>query len=472
MNRTDQLRSLPSVDEVLRWDLIEPLTSRLGHDRLVRWIRAAIESQRKRILSGDAAESTCMTSEIMSAINALVDSDHGQSLQRVINATGIMLHTNLGRAPLAQRAIDRVNDATAFANVELDLASGKRSKRGKRVMELLAQLTGAEDAVVVNNCAAATMLVLQAVAGGREVIISRGQLVEIGGGFRLPNVFAAAGVELHEVGTTNRTYVRDYEAAINDSTGAILRVHHSNFRLTGFVTEPTIAELIAAKRSRPDDGAVLVPVIDDVGSGCIGDLSRFDLHEPNVIESVAAGADLTLFSGDKLFGGPQAGIVVGQKKWIDQLRANPLMRAMRVDKMTLAALEATAEIHLEGKAGEELPLMKMLCKESDTVADSCRQIVRQLGSFAGVEVDVVESESQVGGGSVPGVGIPSAAIKISGCKVDQLATTLRSGRPAVQARVADDSLWLDLRTVADDELQLLATRLADALARVAVDGSV
>ena len=465
MNKTDLLRSLPSVDDLLRLDQIAKLKSRCAHQQLVQWIRESVDGHRQKILAGETSASSTddIVASIVSKVEQRAESDGGQSLQRVINATGIMLHTNLGRAPLAQRAIDRVNEATAFTNVELDLATGKRSKRGKRAMGLLSRLTGADDAIVVNNCAAATMLVLQAVAGGQEVIISRGQLVEIGGGFRLPNVFKAAGVVLREVGTTNRTYLRDYEEATSEETGAIIRVHHSNFRLTGFVTEPSISEMMMIQR--PAD----IPIIDDVGSGCIGDLTQYGVTDPSVLESVAAGADLTLFSGDKLFGGPQCGIVIGKQAWIDKLRGNPLMRAMRVDKMTLAALEATTEIHLAGDAAEELPLMQMLTRSVDAIRAACEQIVSEIGTINGIQIQIVQSESRVGGGSVPGVEIRSAALRISGCRVNELAHELRSGETAIQARVSDDSLWLDLRTVPDADLDRLTVGLKRAI--VAVCGS-
>ena len=457
MDKTDLLRSLPSVDDVLRWDAIDLLKTRFAHQRLVTWIRQAVDAQRQMILSGAGSDPVrAITNDVLNQARA----DDGQSIQRVINATGIMLHTNLGRAPLAQRAIDRVAQATAFANVELDLHTGRRSKRGQRAMDLLAELTGAEAAIVVNNCAAATMLVLQAVAGGKEVIISRGQLVEIGGGFRLPGVFAAAGVVLREGGTTNRTYVRDYENAIGENTGALIRVHHSNFLISGFVTEPTIQELLTAYRPTG------MPVIDDVGSGCIGNLTQFGLHEPDVIASVQAGADVTLFSGDKLFGGPQAGIVVGKKIWIDKLRRHPLARAMRVDKMTLAALEATTEIHLAGNAEQEIPLMQMLCKTPEELQTTCQQVadaIRPNADAVAARVQVSESESQVGGGSVPGVGIPSFAVQIDQCNVDELSMRLRTGSQPVQGRVSSDSLWIDLRSVADEDVQTLTEQLANAI---------
>jgi L-seryl-tRNA(Ser) seleniumtransferase len=461
MSQSEKLRSLPSVDQILSSRAVAELAKSCPRQSLVNWIREVVDQQRQRILANESVECPSLD-ELAMDVMAIAKRNDAERLQHVINATGIMLHTNLGRSPLAQRAIDRVNQATRFTNVELDLASGKRSKRGQRVVDLLAQLTGAEDALVVNNCAAATMLVLQTMAAGREVVISRGQLVEIGGGFRLPNVFQAAGVRLREIGTTNRTHVRDYESAISEETAAIMRVHHSNFRQVGFVTEPTIAELIAC--DRPDD----LPVIDDVGSGAIGDLSKFNIREPDVIASVAAGADVTLFSGDKLFGGPQAGIVVGRKRCLQAMRTNPLMRAFRVDKLTLAALEATTEIHLSGTAEKELPLMQMLSKSESDIRCQCNDLLRRIQDDHGVDLNrqklsVIETESQVGGGSVPGIGIPSHAIRIETARADDLARQLRTGTPAVQARIADGAVLLDLRSVSEDELPLLSSRLGGLL---------
>ena len=459
MNRNELLRSLPSVDELMKLDDLSELRSSCAHSVFVDWIRNAIEHERARILSdtGGSSDTPHSVQRIVKEIRSSHSRDQSHRIQHVINATGILLHTNLGRAPLADRAIRRVQEATGFTNIELDLASGKRNKRGRRAMDLLARLTGAEDALVVNNCAAATMLVLRATALGKEVIISRGQLVEIGGGFRLPNVFEASGVKLREVGTTNRSYVRDYESVISEETGAILRVHHSNFRQTGFVTEPSIAELIACER--PSE----IPVIDDVGSGCVYDLGPFGIDEPNVLESVAAGADLVLFSGDKLFGGPQCGIIVGKQHWIDVLKTNPMMRALRVDKMTLSAVEATAEIHLEGGGAKELPLLWMLSREAEEVKAACENVVAQLPSKPNLKIDIVSSEAQVGGGSVPGCGIASYAIQIQGCDVNRLAESLRNGETSIQPRVVNDSVCLDLRTVADAELKSLTRSLCQAL---------
>lgn len=459
MNKTDLLRNVPSIDVVLRCEPLADLRQQYSHRLLSQWVRNAVDHYRQQILDGVSVDPDAAMQTVVQRVRHEQQADQGQAIQRVINATGIVLHTNLGRAPLARSAEERMREAARTTNVELDLASGRRSKRGSRVAGLLAQLVGSEDALVVNNCAAATMLVLQALAQGRQVIVSRGQLVEIGGGFRLPDVFQAAGVVLREVGTTNRTYLRDYEAAIDDETGAIIRVHRSNFLLTGFVTEPTIDELVTVDRPAS------VPVIDDLGSGCIEDLSDLGLHEPTVPASVSSGADLTLFSGDKLFGGPQAGIIVGRTQWIERLRKSPMMRAMRVDKLTLAALEATTEIHLAGNASRELPTLRMLSTGADAVRSSCEVLRERIADLCRVEI--VPCESQVGGGSVPGAVLASFGIKICVPQVDRLAHALRAGAPAVQARVIDESLLLDLRTVAEDEFESLVSRLRDSLGSIA-----
>ncbi len=462
MSSAERLRQLPSVDGILRSEELADLRATCAHSQLLGWVRSAVTECRTRIRLGAEPAIDDARRFILQRVIRLAVSDEGQVQRHVINATGILLHTNLGRAPLADRAITRMNDAVGYASVELNLESGRRSRRGERVSRLLATLTGADDALVVNNCAAATMLVLQGLAAGREVVISRGQLVEIGGGFRLPEVFLAAGVTLKEVGTTNRTYLHDYERAICENTGAVIRVHRSNFRQTGFVTEPSIQELVTMQR--PES----LPVIDDLGSGCLYNLRDFGIQEPTVGESIQAGADVALFSGDKLFGGPQAGIIVGRQAWIDRLRVSPLMRAMRVDKLTLAALEATTEIHLGGTAFAELPLLMMLTKDVATLQRDCDDVIRQLASHCGTDVSIqtVNCEAEIGGGSVPGVAIPGCAVRICGgasFDVDRLAKRLRSGTPAVVARICNDGLMLDLRTVADAERPMLVDKLRRSL---------
>jgi L-seryl-tRNA(Ser) seleniumtransferase len=457
VSMTEQLRDLPSVDAVLQHPKVAALRTQHSHALLTNWIRAAIADCRQRLLAGETIDSSSMLGRVLDHVATQGARDHGQSVRRVINATGILLHTNLGRSPLAAKASERMSQAAGYASVELNLETGRRSKRGGRVVALLAQLSGAEDALVVNNCAAATILVLQTLAAGREVIVSRGQLVEIGGGFRLPDVFRAAGVRLCEVGTTNRTYLRDYESAIGEQTAAIIRVHRSNFFQAGFVTEPSIDEMVSIPR--PND----LPVIDDLGSGCVDNLNAFGINEPTVLDSVKLGADLTLFSGDKLFGGPQAGIIVGRKAWIEPLRTSPMMRAMRVDKLTLAALEATAEIHLAGTAMSDIPILSMIATSADQVCQRCERMVAGVANDA--RVQIVACESQVGGGSVPGATIPSYAVKVTVDHIDSLAYLLRSGTPAVQGRIGDQSLLLDLRTVADHEVASVAQILSNALHR-------
>ncbi len=454
MTMVEQLRNLPSVDVVLQHEQVAALREQHGHAIVIQWIRAAIEHCRRQLLDGRAIDKDSILQTVVDHLLLASAVNHGQSIRSVINATGIILHTNLGRSPLAVKAIERMNHAAGYASVELNLDSGRRSKRGERACRLLAQLTGAEDALVVNNCAAATMLVLQAVAAGGEVIVSRGQLVEIGGGFRMPDVFRAAGASLCEVGTTNRTYLRDYESAIGERTAAIIRVHRSNFSQTGFVTEPSIEELASIER-RAD-----LPVIDDLGSGCVSDLTAYGIEEPTVQSSVRSGVEMSLFSGDKLFGGPQAGVIVGRTSWIERLRVSPMMRAMRPDKLTLSALEATTEIHLAGNAMKEIPILRRIAENAVQVRDRCDRLAQIIGDKEWVRV--TKCESQVGGGSVPGVTLASFGVKISLPHVDQLARLLRAGAPAIQGRVVDDCLVLDLRTVTDQEVEIVGQRLREA----------
>ncbi len=456
MSKAQWLRSLPAIDDLIRDPELADLRQHFPQPIVTDWIRAAVESCRQQLLT-DSVESPGEDRRawIVAEVRRRQSRESGTSMQEVINATGIVLHTNLGRAPLAQEAIDRVVAAAGYSNVELDLHTGKRNQRGERVSRLLQQLTGAEDAIVVNNCAAATLLVLQTVAAAREVVVARGQLVEIGGGFRLPDVFRSAGVVLREVGTTNRTYLRDYESALNEQTGAILRVHHSNFRISGFVTEPTIAEMVTIRRP------VELPVIDDLGSGWMGGRSGLQLDEPSILESVQAGADLTLFSGDKLFGGPQAGIVIGRRRWIEKLRRTPWMRALRVDKLTMAALEATAEIHLSGDASVKLPVLAMLGATPDEIRDRCVRVAGMIGSHT--QVEIVACQSQTGGGSVPDREMPSFGLRIEHPHPNLVAELLRSGQPAIQPRIHDDALLLDLRTVWDSQCSLLADRLCQVM---------
>ncbi|MEM8735094.1 MAG: L-seryl-tRNA(Sec) selenium transferase [Planctomycetota bacterium] len=460
------LRALPAVDKVLLEPSVELICETIPRARCVRWIRQSIDTLRERLVDGGTGLSSVSDpSGLLKAVVAEVESKAAaeklRSFRPVINGTGTLLHTNLGRAPLAKRAVQAMQQASGFTNVEMDLDAGDRSRRGQRLSELVCELTGAEDAVVVNNCAGATVLVLQAIAQGRDVIISRGQLVEIGGGFRLPNVFQAAGVQLCEVGTTNRTYVHDYEQATSDTTAAWIRVHRSNFVQKGFVAEPTITELVRAKR--PKD----IAVIDDIGSGWIGapNSSGIFADEPSVIPSVESGADLCLFSGDKLFGGPQAGIVVGRRCWIERLRKSPMMRAMRPDKVTLAGLEATVELHLEGKLGE-LPFFQMLECELGELQDAAEAVKNQLSDTPHLVVSVGACQSTIGGGSMPTVEIPSVCIEVSVPSSERFAHQLRVGSPSVVGRQVATGLRIDMRTVLADQRDQLANALKAAVAAI------
>lgn len=445
MTMTDELRRLPSVDEALRAAMRMNLAPEVVRLQLVEWIRTALNELRQRIMNGESFDEETILEAVIESTRELILLDAGRQLRPVINCTGIVLHTNLGRAPLAEVAIQRIQECAGYVNVEMNLQTGKRNARGERVVQLLRQLTGAEDVAVVNNCAAATMLALQTVAAGREVIVSRGQLVEIGGGYRLPEVFTASGALLKEVGTTNRTYIDDYEAAIGENTAAIIRVHRSNFSQCGFVTEPDLADIVSLGRTRG------IVVIDDLGSGSMHGMAAFGLHEPTVPASVAAGADLVLFSGDKLFGGPQSGILAGRQRWVAALHHNPLMRAMRVDKLILAALEATAEIHLSGNALSDLPLLQMLTRTREDVHKACESVRRELNFPNGIEVSVEPCLSEAGGGSMPGAKLESFGLRLAGMNAECFCRELRIGSPAVLGRIHEDAVLLDLRAVADHQ---------------------
>ena len=441
---SNPLRNLPAVNAVLEHTDVEHLFEDVSRTQVTGCVRAVLNRLRDQVRN-PSGDNPVITLE--SVVGQTVQAVHQLKLQRlnsIINATGIVLHTNLGRAVLSDSAIMRLLLAARATNVELDLQTGRRSRRGAHAEELLRELTGAPGALIVNNCAAATMLALQGVAAGKEVIISRGQLVEIGGGFRLPEVFEAAGVILREVGTANRTRVEDYERAITDNTGAILRVHRSNFRVSGFVAEPTAAELVTLARKHH------LPMIDDLGSGCLTSLAPLGLDEPDVAGSLQSQADLVLFSGDKLLGGPQAGILIGQTDWIERLRKHPMARAIRVCKLTLAALEATLEDHLAGDAFETIPVLSMLSMPAEDVKERCEHVVEQL-SEVGLDLSVVACESEVGGGSLADQKIASFAVRISGVQPDNFVRSLRTGEASILGRIEDGAVLLDLRSVRPDD---------------------
>jgi L-seryl-tRNA(Ser) seleniumtransferase len=463
-----ELRRLPAVERVLNQVEVVALAGEHGRSVVAGWVREVLREMRNGHPENLPADETEMTIEVVRRVAMAAARDAAQRMRRVINGTGIVLHTNLGRAPLPQSAIEAIVAAAGGTNLEVDLITGRRGRRGASVESLCRQVMGAEAALVVNNCAAATLLALQTLAAGRRVIISRGQLIEIGGSFRLPDVFRQAGVVLHEVGTTNRTRLSDYEEAIGPETAALLRVHPSNYRITGFCEAVSIAELAELGKARR------LPVIDDVGSGCLYDLARHGLpDEPVVGDSLRAGADLVLFSGDKLLGGPQCGIIVGRSEFVEKLRANPLSRALRVDKLTLAALEATLEIHRAGRAFEEVPVLRQLSLTADEVRARVETVIERLhtrstspGIFSAKAV-----ESAPGGGALAGQTLPSWAVALASSDPEQTARRLRLGTPAVVARIQEGSILIDLRTVFVEDEEALIVRLLDCLPQtpVAVD---
>ena len=438
----DEVRRLPSVDRLVAAAGDEPRVL------LVESARAALAEARANVLRGAPAPEF---EDLVELTRSRTARAMAPSLRPVLNATGVILQTNLGRAPLSARAVAAMADVAAgYSNLEYDVDAGERGSRHEHVRELIRQTTGAEDGLVVNNNAAALLMVLQVLARGREVIVSRGQAVEIGGGFRIPDVLVQSGARLVEVGTTNRTYARDYAAAAGPETAAILRVHSSNFQVVGFTAEPALAELVAVGRERG------VLVFDDLGSGCLVDTAQFGLaHEPTVQESLAAGTDLVMFSGDKLLGGPQCGIIAGRAPLVAELRRHPLARALRVDRMTIAALNATLAAYAAGTALQELPVWRMAGEPEATIRRRARRWARAGGG------KVVASISMVGGGSLPGQGVKTWC-----CSLDESASAvaerLRRHDPPVIARIEHGAVLLDPRTVAaaDDGLVEAAIRAA------------
>lgn len=440
-------RNLPSVNQLLENPQLKQMVESVNHSVVADGVRTFLDDLRSQV--SNAAEEIPIPSpnEIAEKIADWLKSEERPYLRPVINGTGIILHTGLGRAPLATPAIAAVNEiAAGYASVEVDLKTGERGQRVKAVERLLCELTGAEAALIVNNNAAATMIALSALAGGTEVIVSRGQLIEIGGSYRLPDVMECSGATLKEVGTTNKTHLYDYENAIGEQTGALLKVHPSNFEVVGFTKTVSTQELVklAAKHD--------IPVIDDVGSGALIDYAQFGLmNEPVVGQSIKDGADIVLFSGDKLIGGPQCGIVIGKKKYVDKILKNPLMRAMRVDKMTLAALAATLRLYRdEAKAKQEVPILRMLSMPTENLKLRATKLAQQISHLPLVGTcDVVEDQSMLGGGSLPTQKISTwcVAIEPASGSVNNFSNLLRQASPSVIGRVQKDRLFLDMRTV-------------------------
>jgi L-seryl-tRNA(Ser) seleniumtransferase len=462
MQIQEELRKLPSIDRLLQEETVAALVGRWGHELAVEACREVLDSARQAIRDGAPCPRPGTLAE---EAGERLEARLRPTLRPAINATGVIVHTNLGRAPLsaeARAAMDAV--ALGYSNLEYNLEAGRRGSRYVHAEEILCRLTGAEAALVVNNNAAALLLVLMTFAQGRQVIISRGQLVEIGGGFRIPDVMRQSGATLMEVGTTNRTYVRDYKVAITDNTAALMRVHRSNFRLLGFTHEPSLAEMVELAA---EHGLYL---FDDLGSGTLLDTTPYGLsHEPTIQESVAAGASLVSCSGDKLLGGPQAGIILGRAELIAQLKRFPLTRALRVDKTTLAGLQATLRHYLLGEATYRVPVWCMISQDETSLQKRARAWVRKLRGF-GVQAQVVPGRSTVGGGSLPGETLPTHLVALETASPDAVATHLRSGEPPVITRIEDDRLVLDPRTVLPEQDALLWQVVAEAIQTMPSEG--
>ena len=455
-SKESALRAIPSVDQLLHTEVAARLRSCVGLPRLTAIARQVTEGMRSRIQSDGLPPSLSDSSkdalldEAVQEIRELCRQDALSVLRRVINATGVILHTNLGRAPLSEAARQALAQAAGYCTLEYDPATGKRGKRGARAEELLTQLTGAEAALVVNNCASAALLILTVLAGDGETVVSRGELVEIGGDFRVPDVMSNSGTRMVEVGSTNRTRLQDYKRALNDNTRLIMRVHPSNYRIIGFTASPKLSELATLAH---ESG---LPLYEDAGSGVLNDLSAFGLSdEPIISESIAAGADVVSFSGDKLLGATQAGLIVGRQSIIDRLRQHSLYRALRADKLCLAALEATLDAHRRG-AIEEIPALRMLALPPATIEKRAKKFIAKLAKSrdsAALTATIVAGQSAVGGGSGPNVHPPTALIALKHEKLtaDQIEEKLRLSSPPVIARIADDQVLLDFRTVNPDE---------------------
>ncbi len=464
--RQELLRHIPSVEEVMQSDLLAGLDPSVPRQEILSSVRMGLARLREEILRSGPEEfsrfpqdrATLTQRASREAIRML-----GPSLRHVINATGVIIHTNLGRSLLAKEAVEAVKEvASRYSNLEFDLDAGRRGSRQVHAEGVLRRLTGAEGALVVNNNAAAVLISLNTLAKGREVVVSRGELVEIGGSFRMPEVMAQSGAFLREVGTTNKTHVRDYEGAIGPETALLLKVHQSNYRIVGFTEEVPLDALVRIGASRG------IPVMVDLGSGCLLDFSAWGIgREPTVQETLKSGVDLVTFSGDKLLGGPQAGIILGKGELVRRIRGNPLHRALRVDKMTLAALEATLRLYWDpAEAVRRVPTLRMMAmtqrdvrRRAGVLAANLRRLI-----LPGVRVSVRQGQSQVGGGSLPLVELPTwvVGLKVDGVSASRLEQALREGVPPVIARILKEEVILDLRTVQEEELSALAGVVARA----------
>jgi L-seryl-tRNA(Ser) seleniumtransferase len=463
MDKSELLRKLPKIDELLKEEMVDSYVQTSIRAEVISVLRDTIDALRKDILEGRAV--SLETDDLMDRFARNMEEKKKPKLRKVINATGVVIHTNLGRSLLNEEAVRCVSEISMnYNNLEYDIKAGKRGSRYSHVEEIITKVTGAEAAMVVNNNAAAVMLVLNTLCKGKEAIVSRGQLVEIGGSFRVPDVMAFSGAKLVEVGTTNRTHLYDYENNINENTGVLLKVHTSNFKILGFTEEVSVEELVELAGERD------LPVYEDIGSGTLVDFQKYGFtYEPTVQESLRKGADVVSFSGDKMLGGPQAGIIVGKKKYIDKMKKNQLTRALRIDKMTLAALEGTLRLYQDEKtAVEKIPTLNMILSSKEEHLARAEQLAVKLrAAAAGFSFEIGEDHSMVGGGSMPEERIPTYVIKAKSERIspDMLEKKLRLSETAIIVRVSNDEVIMDLRTLFDRDFDIIA----DAFGAIAED---
>lgn len=464
MNKNLLYRSIPKVDVLLENQAIQEMIERYSRDSVMEAIRAEMDNLRAFIGGCDEEDKAQeQIALLVSRIGDAVEKMHTPNMKKVINGTGTILHTNLGRAPISREHMRKAFDiVTGYSNLEYNLEEGRRGERYSHFEKLLCKITGAEAAMAVNNNASSVLLILSSLAKGGEVIVSRGELIEIGGKFRIPDVMTQSGATLVEVGTTNKTHVSDYEENITEETKALLKVHTSNYKIVGFTESVGIDELMPIAKEHG------IPVIEDLGSGVLIDLSKYGLtYEPTVQESVAKGADVVCFSGDKLFGGPQAGIIVGKKKYIDMMKKNQLTRALRIDKFTAAALELVLQEYLsEEQAVQHIPVLRMITEPLDEVARRARSLARTIRSTdVPAKVDVVSCESQIGGGSLPMERIPSMAVAIRPKheSVAALEDQMRHLTVPMIPRTVNDTIMLDVRTIETEDFKLIAAELQELL---------
>ena len=462
-NKNELLRKIPQISEVLKDQRLVFLMEKSPRSIIVETVRERMDQIRKEILAGKTIQFSTEEEMIDEIIHRVVEKDQ-KSLRRTINATGTVLHTNLGRANLSTYACEQVVEAAKYySNLEYDVKNGKRGHRHDHVEKLIQKITGVEAAMVVNNNAAATLLCLSAMGNKKEVIVSRGELVEIGGSFRIPDIMNQSGATLVEVGTTNKTKIKDYQAAITEETAALMKIHTSNYRILGFTQEAELDELVElGKRTN-------LPVIYDMGCGLMADLSNYGVDEPTVPKSLKSGIDVILFSGDKLLGGPQGGIIAGKKEYIDQMKEHPLARVLRVDKMTLAAMEATFRTYLDmDQAFKQIPILSMITKTTEELEEKAKCLRDQLqNAVSNLSCEVVVVRDQIGGGSAPLVRLEGRGVALSSNEktAEQIEREMRKCQIPIIGRIAEDQFILDVRTIEEDEFSVITDAVSQIFGR-------